>query len=471
MKTHDTIPDLEQRLRAALAARADLVQPEDLAPLAPVVGLRPRWQSPWVLLAAAAAVLLVLGVVYQGVGGQQRADRIAPQPDRTDVELEIPADIGRGWKPGDLDGPERLDLDGDGTKEVVQFLAERTKEFDGRFRLQTTISSTGEEAYGIASLGTTIGINALEPIDADGDGDQELVLYYDDSESVGGGGYPLVYDLRDGLLVQAVPDDPSLLVRGQTEVEGSQTDYYDLVHVQDYWIEDGALRSSRSVSPYARENMTLLTPRTYVIDAWTWTLGDDGALRHGETECLLQSFDSTRPCGADPQDTIMYFPVERASYLPAGETLDALEEQGYGFTARVDDGAEPTLVVEGYGRVFEQALDVPDPLLGSVQPTAVFYDGVSLVVTSATDPSVFEVLVQGEDRMVVMDPVGEIDLVDDGEQRTWLTENGAVLSAIPDGDAWSLWTWTMVSRTEIAALPWGTVCIDDVDAPTSIRAC
>ena len=44
-------------------------------------------------------------------------------------------------------------------------------------------------------------------------------------------------------------------------------------------------------------------------------------------------------------------------------------------------------------------------------------------------------------------------------------------SAIPDGDAWSLWTWTMVSRTEIAALPWGTVCIDDVDDPRSIRAC
>ena len=41
-----------------------------------------------------------------------------------------------------------------------------------------------------------------------------------------------------------------------------------------------------------------------------------------------------------------------------------------------------------------EALDVPDPLLGSVQPTAVFYDGVSLVVTSATDPAVFEVLVR-----------------------------------------------------------------------------
>ena len=32
--------------------------------------------------------------------------------------------------------------------------------------------------------------------------------------------------------------------------------------------------------------------------------------------------------------------------------------------------------------------------------------------------------------MVVMEPVGEIDLTDDGDQRTWLTDNGAVLSAI-----------------------------------------
>jgi hypothetical protein len=467
--------DTEDRLRAALAARAELVHPEDLtplAPLAPVVPLRPRWQSPWVLVATAAVVLLVLGLVVQGVGGRERSDRIAPRPDQTDVELEIPADIGRDWKPGDLDGPERLDLDGDGTEEVVQFLAEKTEKFDGRFRLQTTISSTGEEAYGIASLGTTIGINSLEPIDADGDGDQELVLYFEDLQAVGGGGYPLVYDLRDGLLVQAVPDDPTLLVRGQVAVEGSATEYYEMVRVHDYWIEDGVLRSSRSVDSYATGNMTMLTPRTYVIDTWSWTLDDAGALRHGETECLMQGLDSRRECGADPTDTIAYFPPERASYVPVGETVDALEEeQGYGFTARVDDGPEPTLVVEGYGRVIEQPLDVREPLLGSVQPTSIFFDGASLVVTSASDPSVFQVLVQDDERMVKMEAVGEIGLVNDDEQRTWLTENGAVVSAIRQGDAWSLWSWMMVSRTEIAALPLGTVCIDDVDDPTSIRAC
>ena len=54
-----------------------------------------------------------------------------------------------------------------------------------------------------------------------------------------------------------------------------------------------------------------------------------------------------------------------------------------------------------------------------------------MVVTSASDPSVVQVLTQDDDRMVVMDPVGEIELTNDDDQRTWLTENGAVLSRSP----------------------------------------
>ncbi len=87
MSTTPGAPDLEARLRAALAARADLVRGEDLAPLATVTPLRPRWSSPWVLLAAAAVVLLVLGVVLQGVGGRTRSDEVAPEPDAPQLEL------------------------------------------------------------------------------------------------------------------------------------------------------------------------------------------------------------------------------------------------------------------------------------------------------------------------------------------------------------------------------------------------
>ena len=473
MTTTPSAPsEIEERLRAALSARAELVQAEDLAPLAPVVELRPRWQSPWVLLATAAVVLLVLGVVFQGLGSDPRSDRIAPKPDAP--ELEVPADIGRDWKADDVSTPARLDLDGDGVKEKVDFLAEPTENFDGRVRLQTTLSSTGEEAYGIAELGTTIGTSALPSIDADGDGDQELVLLHDESYSgPERGGFPHVFDLRDGLLVEAVAEDPTLLIRGQFAVPDSQTTYYDLVHVQEFWIEDGSLHSSRSVGSYAAGQMTLLTPRSYVADAWTWTLDEDGTLRHGQPECVMQSYDSTRPCGLDPVDTLMSLPVERADYVGIGETVDVDQDAGYGFTARLEAFADPSLVVEGSdGRTINESLEVRDPLLGTVQPTSIFFDGASVVVTSASDPSVMQVLVQDADRMVVMDPVGEIDLTNNDDQRTWLTDNGGVLSAIAGDDGtWELWQWMMVSRTEIAALPWGTVCTDDVDAPTFVRAC
>ena len=47
MSTPDTMSEMEERLRSALVARAQQVQPEHLASLTPVVDLRPRWQSPW----------------------------------------------------------------------------------------------------------------------------------------------------------------------------------------------------------------------------------------------------------------------------------------------------------------------------------------------------------------------------------------------------------------------------------------
>jgi hypothetical protein len=464
--------EIEERLRAALTARAEQVRVEDLAHGSPVVQLRPRWQSPWVLLASAAVMLLILGVVFQSVGSDPKSDRLAPEPDPDAPRIELPSDIGRDWKSDDITTPARLDLDGDGVREKVDFLGEPTKELDGRTRLQTTLSSTGEEAYGIAELGTTIGTSPLQPIDADGDGDQELVLLHDESYSGPVTGYyPLVFDLRDGLLVEAVVEDPDLLARGDTAVPGSETEFYDMVHVHDWWIDDGTLHSSRSVGSYARGNMMRLTPRSYVADAWAWSLGDDGVLRHGDPTCVMQSFDSTRECGLDPVDTVASLPVERASYVGIGETVDFTT--GYGFSARLEASADPSLIVEGSdGRTIQQAIELPQPLLGTTQPQAIFFDGASLVVTSASDPSVMQVLVQDAARMVVMDPVGEIDLTNTAGQRTWLTDAGSVLSAVAaDDGTWVLWQWLMVSRTEVAAMPWGTVCVDDIDAPTSIRRC
>jgi hypothetical protein len=468
MSTHDTIPELEERLRAALTARADLVQPEDLAPFTRVVELRPRWQSPWVLLATAAVVLLVLGVVVQGLGRDQRSDDVAPKPDTPRPEL--PQDIGRDWKADDISSPARLDLDGDGVKEKVELLAEPTKGFDGRIRLQTTLSSTGEESYGIAELGSTIGTSPLDPIDADGDGDQELVLLH---ENLGGGGpgsphEPVVFDLRDGLLVEAVVEQPDLLASGTVPVPDSQTRFYDLVRIHGYWFEDGVLRSSRSVDSFARGNMTLYRGESIAVDTWKWHLDADGVLRPTPAGCMLEGPEALVDCGPDEQgDLPVVQPVARDSF-GEGEQA-AYGDENFGFTARVEDG---TLLVDGVSDgTLTHPLGSADARVLTTQPTAIFYDGASFVVTYASDPTRFEVLVQRTEGLRRMEPVGQVPLLNEGEVRTWLTANGALVTAVADGDAWQTWQWEMVSGAKIAPMPTGTVCFDDVDDPATARPC
>lgn len=464
-------PPLEERLRAALSARADLVRAEDLRHAAPVWELRPRWQSPWALLAVAAAVLLVLGVVLTGLDRNPRSDDVAPRPD--EPGLVLPPDVGRDWKADDISSPARLDLDGDGVDEKVKFLGEPTKDFDGRTRLQTTLSTTGEEAYGIAELGTTIGTNALDPIDADSDGDQELVLYYEDMTEVGGGGYPLVFDLRGGLLVQAVVEDPELLVQGEKAVPGSETEFYDMVLSHTYWIEDGRLYSARSVDAFARGNMTLLRPEFYRVDTYAWRLDEDGLLVAGDTGCRTMSPEGIQPCESELDDGIVHY-VDSAATGTFGVGEGADFNVGYRFGARVEAGVPPVLVVEGDdGRALTHELDVPDPRVSTEQPTGIFSDGASLLVTSASDPSVLQVLVQDGDDLRPLQPVGEVASPGiGGDARSWLTRNGSLVTVLAvEGDTWQAWTWMMVSRTEMSALPWGEVCFDDVDDPSTARQC
>jgi hypothetical protein len=461
--------EMEDRLRAALSARAELVQPEHLAPLTPVVDKRPRWQSPWVLLATAAVVLLVLGVVFQGLGRDPRSDDVAPRPDGPRIDL--PRDIGRDWEPDDQSSKARLDLDGDGVEEKVEFLAEQTENHDGRIRLQTVVSGTGEEAYGIADLGSTIGTTALEPIDADADGDQELVLLHElDPDVVGGLYAPAIFYLRDGLLVQAVAEDPELLLRGTVAVPGSRTDHYDLVRDHEFWMEDGPLFSSRSVDAFARGNMTLLRPERHVVDVYEWRLDDNGILHASDASCRVMLPEGQAPCGAGAEEGFLpYIDTVATETFGIGEGADFRE--GYRFSARLEAAADPSLVVEGDdGRTVRyDDFEVADPRVSTVQPMGV--DGASLFVTSASDPSYVAVLAQDGDQLRELQAVGEVELLNEGDVRTWLTPNGSVVTVTAQEDgSWTAWTWQVV-RSGMTALPWGTVCFDDVDDPSTARRC
>lgn len=463
----DDVMGIEERLRAALAARAELVRPEDLAPLAAEGPSRPGWQSPWVLLATAAAVLLVLGVVLQGVNGGQRSDRVAPDPD---PEVVLPEDVGRDWTASDASTPARLDLDGDGSKEKVVFLGEQSEDFDGRTRVQTTLTGTGEEVFGIVQLDTTIGTSALEPIDADRDGDQELVLYVSDDEVVNGG-HPLVLDLREGHLLQAAVEDPDLLRRGEHPEPGTATEHYAMVRAHDYWIEDGTLWSSRSRSAFASAGMTTVRPPSYVVDTWSWSLDDAGVLRPAQGCGTVDMFGERGACDPGEVDAPPQVADVATGSFGVGEQAD-YGDAGLGFTARLEPGDPPSLVVEGVGPTRSLPLDVPDPRVSLTQPRAIFSDGASVVVTSASDPGLVRVLTHDGERLRVIDPVGEVEPTTDATHRTWLTEEGSLVTAVvTDDGTWRVWYWILASRSEMTALPGGVVCLDDADDPSSAGAC
>jgi hypothetical protein len=277
-----------------------------------------------------------------------------------------------------------------------------------------------------------------------------------------------VYDLRDGLLVRAVVQDPDLLARGNVPVPGSRTRFYDLVRIHDYWFEGGLLHSSRSVGTFARGNMTLYRGEAIPVDTWEWHLDDDGVLRPTPAGCKLAVPEALIECGPDGRgDLPVVQPVERESF-GEGEQA-AYGDENFGFTARVEDG---TLLVDG---VSDDTLTYPlgsaDAQVLTTQPTAVFYDGASFVVTYASDPTRLEVLVQRTDGLRRMEPVGQVPLLNEGDVRTWLTANGALVTAVADGEAWQTWQWEMVSGAKIAPMPTGSVCFDDIDDPATVRHC
>ena len=405
-------------------------------------------------------------------------------PKPTPRTIDLPADIGRDWAPDDLSKPVRLDLDGDGTMERVEFLAEPAEEHDGRTRVQTTLSSTGEEAYGLVELGTTIGVGALDPIDADSDGDQELVLYTTDVD--GGPGAPSSRSsstCATGCWSGPLPEDPELLASGDVVVPGSETQHYDRVHVQTFRVEGATLVSTRSVNAFARSagSMTMLVPETYVMDTY-----EPDARRPG---CPAGGGAGLPRAGAGGHQAMrrrqrrrpaLRGRLESTDTIGVGEQV-ALEDGGLGYRARVEDDGGPNLVIDGPGADGSSyALNAPEPRVHVVSPASlVGFDAASAYVTSATDPGVVEIVAQTADQagLVGLRPVGEVPLgtgtqADGRDYRTWLTENGSVVTMVAGGDgSWESWQWVPDGQTDIAALPTGTVCFDDVTDPASLRRC
>lgn len=108
----------EQRLRRALAARAEQVTPESLRPLPapePRSDATARWARP--LLAAAAVTAVVGGLTYAGLTGEQTRVGPATKPgDRVVTGTSCPREsdlvaraLNRNWLDADVDGDNRPD--------------------------------------------------------------------------------------------------------------------------------------------------------------------------------------------------------------------------------------------------------------------------------------------------------------------------------------------------------------------------
>lgn len=476
--------ELETRLAEAFAARADLVQPEDLRdePLpAPVVQL---WRRTSVLLAVAAC----LAVVAASVALLGDRDQDGPQPAEPRPTLELPADVGRDWDRVKDTPPAELDLDGDGRNEKVLFLAEPSEGYDGRLRLQTTLSSDGSSAHGIVDLDQTLSVIALEPIDADSDGDQELVIVNENAE--GGGpaaaGPPptqlLVLDLRDGLLVRAPATEPDLLWSGNLVVPGATQDYYELVHMQGFWIEDGSLFTSRSERSYPAYLMNLVIPEEYRVDVVEWRLADDGVLSPvpAETPCLIGVPEGAHPCAEGEQDILPPLAPFADERIGIGEQFSS--EFPFPFTVGLEAFADVSLVVEmPDGTRINHGLELGDPRVLTLAPNLA-YDGVAVVVTSgeADQPADLQVLGQVRDRMVALEEIGGVTLgsgeTEDGRAfRSWLTANGALYTAQTttsgDDGPWQVYTWALVAKGQLGAIPVEQLCFDDIADPATARRC
>ena len=240
---------IEDRLTAALSARADLVRPDDLRETPPTSPRPSLLRRPTYLAAAACAAAVTVPFLVAGDGSPKPAPLApsqAPGPTPpTDVE-------GAEWP--EVREFDTYDVDGDGERDSVVTRTESGDEVtQDPWRVEARLS-TGE-VYAIVLDGSGWGINPIDPVDLDGDGDDEI-LYYNGlaAEEIG------VLDLVGPTLVDLpVPADPGIT---------SQND--DQGRLRAWWLTDDSLHSSRSVEGgfVPGDHTGKQLPREYAVDLW-----------------------------------------------------------------------------------------------------------------------------------------------------------------------------------------------------------
>ncbi|CAB4723406.1 MAG: hypothetical protein F2667_11245 [Actinobacteria bacterium] len=439
----------EDRLVAALAARADLVQPDhlsatglpDVAAPATVHHLR----RPAALLAVAAACAAVVTTV-----AVLQPDSADPQPAGPPAVDFTVVDEARG------------DLDGDGSADLVRFGE------GGRVRVDLG-SGTGfdeELGRGFAFLGLAdLGASGLAIAGDLPDGDQGTVT---SAWLVVGAGLvrasapdgEYVGNSVDALSVAWV-DDAGRLVTGQLASDDRRTNVYGTVRVID---DLGVLTAGEQ-------------------DVWCWDRGTQ---------------DEPRPCApgqsygldvgsADGLPTL--FPESEGS-IGSGESFDVADGSGdvVGLAPQ-GSGYRLTLTYGAAAQVLGATLPAGDPVAVDTTLLALGQAGSGIVVERESgDATAVSVYVGRGDGLVAAQapsgtPFGN-GFSADGDYHTWVSETGTLYTrqALATEGHYRVWSWQVTGPGEGGGSPddltpalvpteVGEVCIDLTAVPVAFGTC
>lgn len=460
---------IEDRLTHALAARADLVQPEDLRPLDPPTATVSWLRHPatYVAAAAACAAAIAAPFVLTGDGGA------SPEPPPTTQTPSLPpqTDVGGDWPIPFPSDP--VDVDGDGVQDQVRIRQEPGKPLVGPgVRVEVDLSSTGDQVFGLTSSEGSF-VNVMNAVDLDGDGDRELVLSRDE-------GVPAaVLALRDGQLAEATrPDDPPLVTGTVPTGAG------DRGRPSYLWVAGGGLYSYLSVDDFSGVD-PVEDPTYYEVDVTRWSL-DDGTMvptaegRQCVDKTLEGSDDLPVPCEDDDEDPQLF--PEAQETIGVGESFDvsadgepavvSLERDAVVLTRA--DGTEQSVELPegGAPRLYTDLVRMADDnLVVLVAQRSGELD--EMTVATTRNGNFFAARVEDET------PFGG-GTTDAGILRTWIAPDGTLYTGLqtdPDSNEYELNSWELGGTVSADVAPTlqrlaqGCVVIDDEASPPTAEPC
>ncbi|WP_341924487.1 hypothetical protein [Nocardioides psychrotolerans] len=254
---------IEDRLSAALEARADLVQPEDLRPAqVPGPPASVTWlRHPATYVAAAAACAAVIAAPFLVSGGDGGTERSPAPPPSSVVPTELPplVDVGGDWPAPD--GATRADVDGDGIPDDVRVRLEPGEPLIGpRLRVEAELSSTGDLVWAVIDSGE-VSANIGDVVQLDEDPGLELTVYRDGLDFA-------VLDLLDDRLVEPTAPETPRLLNGVVEEQGTGRGFESRV-----WVDQGALFSYLSDDSFTGPE-PLETPVVYPVSVTSWSISE-----------------------------------------------------------------------------------------------------------------------------------------------------------------------------------------------------